>query len=58
MDLDNLSTEQLEAELKRRAQPTGTPPEPLPNPDFTELIETVKSGLARSCQDRYQSDDL
>lgn len=58
MDLDKLSTEELEAELRRRAQPPDAPPTPLENPDFTDLTATVIGGLTRTIADGYEDEDL
>lgn len=56
--LQNLTTEELESELKKRKDESKKLPPMLPNPDFTKLIETIISGLTRATKDDYLDDDI
>lgn len=56
-DLTKVSTEELEAELARRQSLQGVP-EPLENPDFSELIECVKNGVQEMINKQYEDDDF
>jgi len=58
MDITKVATEDLERELKARNKKVVSAPRPLPNPDFSALIDTVVGGTARTVADGYEDEDF
>jgi len=58
MRLKDVSTEELRAELRRREEPAKGPPAPLPNPDFTDLVQMVMTGVTSQMAEQYEDEDF
>ena len=56
--LDDVPDDALEAELERRKKKANEPPRLISNPDFSDLIETVTSGLAEAIERKYEDEDF
>lgn len=56
-NLNDATDAELQAELERRKVLTNQPPQPLANPDFSALQQTVIECVLRTHQEQYEDED-
>lgn len=57
-NITNLSTSELEDELRRRQQPPDAAPVPVLSPNWGPVIECITFGTAQSIKDGHENDDF
>lgn len=58
MDLTNVSTRELKAELGRRNEREIKALTPLENPDFKDLITLIVNGTSETAENGYEDEDF
>lgn len=58
MAIDDFTEEELKKELERRKKKKTSPPKPKANPDWSQLLQTMASGLEEMIKAEYEDSDL